>query len=55
MLFFKRAIFVISKKAFMMEFHILFIIGIGDYGMLSSFWIVSKIGLIIFRKNCLLI
>ena len=57
MLFFKRAIFVISKKSIQIEFTVFFFeyLDIGDYGMLSSFWIVSKIGLIIFRKNCLLI
>ena len=56
MLFFKRAILVISKKSIQIEFPVFFeYLDIGDYGMLSSFWIVSKIGLIIFRKNCLLI
>ena len=53
MLFFKRAIFVISKKSIQIEFTVFFFeyLDIGDYGMLSSFWIVSKIGLIILEKT----
>lgn len=56
MLFFKRVIFVISKKSIHDGIsYFIYYWGIGDYGKLSSVWIVSKIGLIIFRKNCLLI